>query len=351
MRVFRFLALWWKALASLLRFWQWPARWRALWARRFPDLRVIVDREGQLTYLSIPGTLQQWAVRTVLLVAAAGSALVLSLASTALWLHLGNRALTDAQRRVYEALSGRAGDGVSQADVASLDAMLDLARSLRERDVETRRLVASATADLGADNDRIRGLLDAAGLTDAVIKGSLTPETSVGGDTSSPQPQVALLDGRFAENSSENQALRGILELLPATMPLESFRISSGFGYRRHPVLGDTRFHWGTDLVPLAGDDIRPPLPGRVILSRYYNDFGNTVILQHERGVETLYGHLDRILVREGESVTPATRLGLVGSTGNSNGKHLHFEISLGGHSLDPQRVIEAARHVQQTKD
>jgi hypothetical protein len=130
---------------------------------------------------------------------------------------------------------------VTQGSVASVDALLDLARTLRERDVETRRLVASATANLGADNDRIRSLLDAAGLTDAVIKGSLTPETSVGGDMSAPQPQVALLDGRFAENSSENQALRGILELLPATMPLASpgqlgVRISSPSGARRHPV-------------------------------------------------------------------------------------------------------------------
>ena len=347
---FRLLTLSWKALGALLRVWQWPARWRALWAQCFPDLRVIVDREGQLTYLSISGTLQQWVVRTVLVTATAASALVVSLAATTVWLHLGNRALTDAQRRVFEALAGGAGEGVTQGSVASVDVLLDLARTLRERDVETRRLVASATANLGADNDRIRSLLDAAGLTDAVIKGSLTPETSVGGDMSAPQPQVALLDGRFAENSSENQALRGILELLPATMPLASFRVSSGFGYRRHPVIGDTRFHWGTDLVPLAGDDIRPPLPGRVILSRYYNDFGNTVILQHERGVETLYGHLDRTLVREGETVTPDTRSGIVGSTGSSSGKHLHCEVSLGGHSLDPQRVIEAARHVQQTK-
>ena len=348
---FRFDPIPWKAAVSLLRVWQWPARWRALWAQRFPDLRVIVDREGQLTYLSISGTLQQWAVRTVLVTATAASVLVAGLAATTVWLHLGNRALTEAQQQVFEALAGSAADGVTRGDAASLDAMLELARTIRARDVETRRLVASATADLGTDNDRIRSLLDAAGLTDAVIKGSLTPETSVGGDTSAPQPQVALLDGRFAENSSENQALRGILELLPATMPLASFRVSSGFGYRRHPVLGDTRFHWGTDLVPLAGDDIRPPLPGRVILSRYYNDFGNTIILQHERGVETLYGHLDRTLVREGETVTPDTRIGIVGSTGSSNGKHLHFEVSLGGHSLDPQRVIEAARHVQQTKE
>ena len=348
---FRGMSLSWKAVASVLRVWQWPTRWRALWSHRFADLRVIVDREGHLTYLSISGTLQRWALRAVLLVATAASALVVSLTATTVWLHLGNRALTDAQQQVFAALSGSAAEGVPAGDLASLDAMLELARSIRERDVETRRLVASATADLGADNDRIRGLLDAAGLTDAVITRSVPPETSVGGDSSEPQPQVALLDGRFAVNSSENQMLRSLLGLLPATMPLEQFRVSSGFGYRRHPVMGDTRFHWGTDLVPLAGDDIHPPMSGRVILARYYNDFGNTIILQHERGVETLYGHLDRLLVREGQAVTPAMRIGTVGSTGSSNGKHLHFEISLGGHSLDPQRVIEAARHVQQTKE
>lgn len=348
---FRITSLPWKAAGSLLKFWQWPARWRALWSHHFPDLRVIVDREGQLTYLSISGTLQQWAVRAVLLIATVASTLVISLAATTVWLHLGNQALTDAQRRVYEALAGGTGHGVTEAGVADIEALLDLARGLRERDVETRRLVASATADLGADNDRIRGLLDAAGLTDAVITRSVTPETSVGGDRSEPQPEVALLDGRFAENSSENQMLRSLLGLLPSTMPLEQFRISSGFGYRRHPLTGDTRFHWGADLIPLAGDDIHPPLAGRVILAKFYNDFGNTIILQHERGVETLYGHLDRMFVREGQPVTPESRIGTVGSTGSTNGKHLHFEISLGGHSLDPQRVIEAARHVQQTKE
>ena len=91
---FRFSPIPWKAALSALRVWQWPVRWRALWAQRFPDLRVIVDREGQLTYLSISGTLQQWAVRTVLVAATAASVLVAGLAATTVWLHLGNRALT-----------------------------------------------------------------------------------------------------------------------------------------------------------------------------------------------------------------------------------------------------------------
>lgn len=86
------------------------------------------------------------------------------------------------------------------------------------------------------------------------------------------------------------------------------------------------------------------------MLARPYNEYGNTVIISHGRGVETLYAHLAAIKVREGQDVDLDTLIGLVGNTGSSTGKHLHFEVSVGGYPVDPLKVINTAQYVQQAK-
>jgi murein DD-endopeptidase MepM/ murein hydrolase activator NlpD len=106
----------------------------------------------------------------------------------------------------------------------------------------------------------------------------------------------------------------------------------------------------GVDLLSRLSDEVRPAKPGKVILSRPYQDFGNTVIVRHERGIETLYGHLADLRVREGQEVDLNTVIGFVGNTGSSTGKHLHFEVSVGGYPVDPEKVIATANHVQKNK-
>lgn len=113
-------------------------------------------------------------------------------------------------------------------------------------------------------------------------------------------------------------------------------RISSRYGPRRR------RNHHGVDLPLKVGDSIYAPFDGRV---RYSKDtktgYGNLVILRHDNGLETYYGHLSKRIVESGEWVTAGQVIALGGNTGRSTGPHLHFETRYYGQSFDPERLID----------
>jgi len=153
------------------------------------------------------------------------------------------------------------------------------------------------------------------------------------------------------EASVRNRELKGAFLALPHQMPLPDYRVVSGFGVRVHPITGVRQRHAGVDLVSVNGDDrVFPTLPGKVIMARDYYGYGKTVIVKHNRGIESLYAHPADIHIAEGQEGDVATVLGLVGNTGVSTGKHLHFEISVGGYTVDPINVIKTAQYVQQAK-
>lgn len=133
-------------------------------------------------------------------------------------------------------------------------------------------------------------------------------------------------------------------------MPVVNYGITSRYGIRTHPITQRPSFHAGIDLVTRGDDRVYPAKEGRVILARNYNNYGNTVVVRHERGIETLYAHLASIAVQEGQEVDQQTLLGMVGNTGASTGKHLHFEVSVGGYPVDPLKVMQAAEYVQQAQ-
>lgn len=121
--------------------------------------------------------------------------------------------------------------------------------------------------------------------------------------------------------------------------------ITSLFGWRVHPIFGDRRFHTGTDLGAPEGTPVVATQDGEVHVADYLGGYGLTVILRHAEGsLETRYAHLSRILVRPGETIKQGEVVGLVGSTGNSTGPHLHFELreltAQGWILLDPNELI-----------
>jgi murein DD-endopeptidase MepM/ murein hydrolase activator NlpD len=127
----------------------------------------------------------------------------------------------------------------------------------------------------------------------------------------------------------------------PPHWPLKA-EISSGFGWRKDPVHGQTRFHDGIDLAAKEGTPVRASLPGRVILSDYQEGYGNLVVLDHGHGFTTLYAHNRDNLVKEGDWVDKGSPLGKVGSTGRSTGPHLHFEVRRHGRHLDPRSFLNS---------
>ena len=113
-------------------------------------------------------------------------------------------------------------------------------------------------------------------------------------------------------------------------------RISSQYGTRTHPVLKVKRQHTGLDIAAPKGTPVKAALAGEVLFTGWQRGYGNVIMVDHGGDMITVYGHLSRILVSEGQKVTASTTIGLVGSTGMSTGNHLHFEVRINGKAKDP---------------
>jgi murein DD-endopeptidase MepM/ murein hydrolase activator NlpD len=116
-------------------------------------------------------------------------------------------------------------------------------------------------------------------------------------------------------------------------------RISSGFGLRRHPVLGFSRMHKGLDIAAGYGSPIRAANDGTVAFAGRNGGYGNFVRLNHSGGMGTGYGHMSRIAVSSGQRVARGQVIGYVGSTGISTGPHLHYELYRNGAAINPRSV------------
>lgn len=112
--------------------------------------------------------------------------------------------------------------------------------------------------------------------------------------------------------------------------------VSSPFGARIHPVNGSESVHTGVDLAASEGTAVVAAAPGTVKAVGYDGANGNYVIIDHGDGITSVYAHLMHSCVEEGASVSPEVKIGEVGSTGISTGPHLHFEIKVGGTSVNP---------------
>lgn len=118
-------------------------------------------------------------------------------------------------------------------------------------------------------------------------------------------------------------------------MPVQGI-ITSEFGWRIHPITGNSRFHSGLDIGADYGDDILAAAPGTVICAGWISGYGYCVIVDHGNGITTLYGHNQSLLVSEGQQVRQGEAIAICGSTGNSTGPHCHFEVRQNGSPVSP---------------
>ncbi len=122
--------------------------------------------------------------------------------------------------------------------------------------------------------------------------------------------------------------------------PVSSGYVSSGFGARSRPKAGASTYHQGVDIAVSIGTTVRASSGGTVITAGWVSGYGNAVYIRHADGVVTRYGHLSKILVSVGETVTQGERIALSGNTGNSTGPHLHFEMRISGTAVNPLNYI-----------
>ncbi|MPS33539.1 MULTISPECIES: M23 family metallopeptidase [unclassified Salinivibrio] len=141
-----------------------------------------------------------------------------------------------------------------------------------------------------------------------------------------------------------NSAVRyTMLQLIPNGKPIQSYRRSSGYGSRTHPVTGKEKFHMGLDLTADIGTPVYAPADGVVEYVRpsRRKGYGNFVKIDHAFGFMTLYAHLDKFNVRSGQFVKKGDLIAWSGNTGLSTGPHLHYEVRFLGRALNPRRFIK----------
>jgi murein DD-endopeptidase MepM/ murein hydrolase activator NlpD len=119
-------------------------------------------------------------------------------------------------------------------------------------------------------------------------------------------------------------------------MPVNG-RVTSRYGYRRHPIYKVRKLHTGLDIAAPHGTPIRSAGDGTVVDARRWGGYGNCIVIGHGSELATLYGHCSRLAVTKGQKVTQGQVIGYVGSTGLSTGPHLHFEVRKDGRPTNPK--------------
>jgi murein DD-endopeptidase MepM/ murein hydrolase activator NlpD len=144
-------------------------------------------------------------------------------------------------------------------------------------------------------------------------------------------PIIVVLMMAFAAREKQNGEFRS-----PVDVNKLRKEPGPGFGKRINPNTGKEQFHSGVDLVTAAGNGVYAPADGVVATTSDAGDRGNFILLKHDNKLATSYSHLEKIIVKKGETVHQGQLIGLVGSSGVSTGPHLHFEMLKDGKPVDP---------------
>ena len=218
----------------------------------------------------------------------------------------------DAQRK---AISSTRADAETAA--VAVEKVRDQVASLRA-EVEPARVQAAAEAK--AEEDQL-----------AAIRGQKAQYEREWAELQAISDSIAA---QLRKNSS-GSGVAGACDFRPVPGP-----VVSGFGTRTDPIGGGTGFHSGLDIAASSGTPIRSCRSGTVVIAGWQGGYGNAVVIDHGGGMATLYGHQSQIAVSVGEKVLAGEVIGYVGSTGNSTGPHLHFEVRISGNPVDPTPYI-----------
>ncbi len=179
------------------------------------------------------------------------------------------------------------------------------------------------------------------------INSDLKKKENLLGEIEADKEELEKQEQRLlAESNAIEAQLRNISGTQPVSVSPGGFiwpvngSLSSGFGMRLHPILGDYRMHTGIDIGAGYGTPIKASKDGIVIFSGWKGGYGNTVIINHGGGIATLYAHASSIAVGSGSQVSQGQAIAYVGSTGYSTGPHLHFEVRLNGTPQNPMNYL-----------
>ena len=167
------------------------------------------------------------------------------------------------------------------------------------------------------------------------------PFQLAGADASDQQPEDAI-----THKIHRLAALQTLARRLPLGAPIDHYSLTSPFGKRSDPITGELAFHGGLDFGAAPNSKIRATAPGVVVHAGPLGPYGNTVEIDHGMGVTTRFGHMKEVTVEEGRTVSFRDVIGIIGSTGRSTGRHLHYEVRLDDEAYDPAKFMDAGRNL-----
>ena len=209
--------------------------------------------------------------------------------------------ILDGQRQQQQVLLGEL-DEKREAQAAEVVRVDGLKAEAAAAAAEAQELVASITAQIRDFEEHKEGL----------------------------EADAAALEAELAARPATGDKPEGAM-----TRPVPG-GVTSGFGYRIHPIFGTKKLHTGWDMTASAGTPIVAAASGVVVSAGVRGGYGNAVVIDHGGGVATLYAHQSSLAVSAGQSVERGQVIGYVGCTGYCTGPHLHFEVRLGGSPVDP---------------
>ena len=217
-------------------------------------------------------------------------------------------------------------------------------RAREEGDRREEDAVHTAVIDLQQQSDELVALRAAQAEQKAQ---SLAARKAKNVALASVRTDIAVLKRQEAQLLAESQQITGVINgssgggggtgdmVRPVNGP-----VTSPFGWRMHPILHYRKFHTGVDFGVGYGTPIRAADSGTVIYATWMGGYGNVIIVDHGRGISTLYAHQSSLAVGNGARVSRGQTVGYVGSTGFSTGPHLHFEVRVNGNPVDPMGYI-----------
>ena len=228
-----------------------------------------------------------------------------------------NNELKEEIKRITDSYQEMAAD---LENITALNSELRVSANLQPISDEERLLGVGGSADYLSSNINIR---------DGEVKNLLNSVEEMIRAVEFEKKQTLEIADKFSMNAELHKCI-------PAIKPTIGNYSIDGFGMRRHPILGIRRFHNGIDINCDTGTQVRSPGDGKVVVVERRSGFGLVIEIDHGFGYRTIYAHLLKALVTEGENIKRGQPIAKSGNSGLSSGPHLHYEVHHDGISLDP---------------
>lgn len=223
--------------------------------------------------------------------------------------------------------------------------------TLSLKNIERQQLDRIQRLTIGASEtaSAIEAILQRSGVDVDTVDQDDAGEAGLGGPYVAPSLAAdfdASLDG-LDTALNRLESMRDTARRLPYANPAPGKAITSRFGNRVDPFIGRLAMHAGIDFRAQTGGEIHSSGAGTVVVAGPSGGYGNMVEIDHGFGLTTRYGHMSKVLVKEGEIVETGALIGLAGSTGRSTGPHLHYEVRRNGDAIDPMHFLNAGMKLE----